>query len=133
MELSPVELSPVPDPDAVSYSRDIRPLFTDLDVTHMREFGIFLDDYAFMSVPVNAESAYFQVSHRLMPPAGQRGGRLAHRAHPPAAGLDRRRAAALRAAGPAHGPAHTPKGRRSRAVGAAALRTRLLTAAAGVT
>ncbi|MBB4894464.1 hypothetical protein FHS39_003522 [Streptomyces olivoverticillatus] len=58
----------MPDPDAVSYSRDIRPLFTDLDVTHMREFGIFLDDYAFMSVPVNAESAYFQVSHRLMPP-----------------------------------------------------------------
>ena len=30
---------------AVSFARDIKPLFTDMDVAHMKDLGVALDDY----------------------------------------------------------------------------------------
>ena len=38
----------------VSFARDIRPLFRDVDISHMEAHGIALDDYTFMSDPDNA-------------------------------------------------------------------------------
>ncbi len=38
----------------VSFARDIRPLFRDVDISHMERHGIKLDDYTFMSDPDNA-------------------------------------------------------------------------------
>jgi len=29
---------------AVSFAQDIRPLFTDMDIAHMKGFGVLLDD-----------------------------------------------------------------------------------------
>jgi len=39
----------------VSFARDIRPLFRDVDISHMEAHGIRLDDYTFMSDPDNAD------------------------------------------------------------------------------
>ena len=54
---------------AVSFSRDIRPLFTAKDVEHMRRAGVALDDIAYMSDPGHAESVYQKLSGKQMPPA----------------------------------------------------------------
>jgi hypothetical protein len=35
----------------VSFSGDIRPLFKDVDIQHMKPFGVMLDDYGYMSDP----------------------------------------------------------------------------------
>jgi hypothetical protein len=32
---------------AVSFADDIRPMFREIDVDHMRGFGVLLDDYAY--------------------------------------------------------------------------------------
>jgi hypothetical protein len=48
----------------VSLARDIRPLFRDVDISHMEVHGIKLDDYAFMSDPDNAD----KVRETLSPP-----------------------------------------------------------------
>ncbi|MEU5417896.1 hypothetical protein ACFY1P_05195 [Streptomyces sp. NPDC001407] len=53
---------------AVSFSRNIRPLFTAMDVEHMRDFGVALDDFAYMSVPGNAQNVFQQLSSKRMPP-----------------------------------------------------------------
>lgn len=53
---------------AVSFSRDIRPLFTDMDVEHMREYGVLLDDFGYMSDPAHAQDVLDQVSSGSMPP-----------------------------------------------------------------
>jgi hypothetical protein len=37
----------------VSFARDITPLFRDVDISHMTRHGIKLDDYTFMSDPVD--------------------------------------------------------------------------------
>jgi hypothetical protein len=38
----------------VSFVRDIRPLFRAVDISHMKRYGVKLDDYTFMSNPDNA-------------------------------------------------------------------------------
>jgi hypothetical protein len=53
---------------APSFAADILPLFTQMDVDHMRGFGVDLDDYDFMKQPDNAGSVYDQVSSGSMPP-----------------------------------------------------------------
>jgi hypothetical protein len=52
----------------VSFSRDICPLFTAMDIEHMRETGVALDDIAYMSNPSNAERVYQKLSSKQMPP-----------------------------------------------------------------
>jgi hypothetical protein len=53
---------------AVSFSGDIRPLFTAMDIEHMRRVGVALDDIAYMSDPEHAESVYQKLSSKQMPP-----------------------------------------------------------------
>jgi hypothetical protein len=53
---------------ALSFATDIRPLFRDEDITCMDGAGVHLDDFAWMSVPANAQSVYDQVSTGAMPP-----------------------------------------------------------------
>ncbi len=56
--------------NAVSFSRNIRPLFTAMDIEHMRRAAVALDDFAYMSDPNHAESVYQKLSSREMPPPG---------------------------------------------------------------
>ncbi len=44
------------DEKAVSFAADIRPLFRDIDVEHMKGLGVPLDDYAYMSQRANADN-----------------------------------------------------------------------------
>jgi hypothetical protein len=56
-------------------ARDIRPLFRDVDISHMKAHGIKLDDYTFMSEPDNANKMLGAVSpHEDDPPAMPPGG-----------------------------------------------------------
>jgi hypothetical protein len=54
--------------EALSFERDIRPMFTDLDVEHMKPIGIDLSDAA--DVKLNAEAIYATVRGGSMPPPG---------------------------------------------------------------
>jgi hypothetical protein len=59
----------------VSFARDIRPLFRDLDISHMKRYVIKLDDYTFMSNPDNADKVLGALSPHegdppFMPPGG---------------------------------------------------------------
>jgi hypothetical protein len=54
---------------AVSFAQDIRPLFTDMDIAHMRNFGVSLDDYDYMRDPAHARSVLNMVSTGAMPPS----------------------------------------------------------------
>jgi hypothetical protein len=59
----------------VSFAANIRPLFREMDVVHMKAFGVDLDDYAWMSIPANAASVLETVSPQngnppTMPPGG---------------------------------------------------------------
>ena len=53
---------------ALSFVKDIRPLFRKEDVDCMSSFGVLLDDPAWMRVPANAQSVYGAVSNGSMPP-----------------------------------------------------------------
>jgi hypothetical protein len=53
---------------AVSYAKDIRPLFRDGDIKCMTPGGVHLDDFAWMSVPANAQQVLHSVSTGKMPP-----------------------------------------------------------------
>ena len=54
----------------VSFPRDIRPLFRDVDISHMEVHGITLDDYTFMSDPDNANKVVEALSpHEGDPPS----------------------------------------------------------------
>ena len=52
----------------VSFETDILPLFTSMDIEHMRFAGVLLDDYSYMSQPANAATVYERVSNGTMPP-----------------------------------------------------------------
>jgi hypothetical protein len=52
----------------VSFKTDILPLFTSMDIDHMKRAGVSLDEYAYMSEPANASSVYNVVSSGSMPP-----------------------------------------------------------------
>lgn len=54
------------DEGALSFERDIRPMFTDLDVQHMKPAGIDLSDFA--DVKTTADAIYSTVSGGSMPP-----------------------------------------------------------------
>ena len=59
----------------VSFSTDIKPLFRDIDISHMKRGGVELDNYAYMSNPDNANRVLATVSPRngqppSMPPGG---------------------------------------------------------------
>lgn len=59
----------------VSFSTDIRPLFRSIDISHMKSFGVELDNYAYMSNPDNANNVLATLSPHdgqpaTMPPGG---------------------------------------------------------------
>ena len=59
----------------VSFAADIKPLFRDVDVSHMKRFKVELDDYTFMSNPNNANQVLAAISPHdgeppTMPPGG---------------------------------------------------------------
>jgi hypothetical protein len=54
------------DANSLSFEKDIRPMFTDLDVAHMKPAGIDLSSLA--DVKANAEAIYSTVSTGAMPP-----------------------------------------------------------------
>ena len=53
---------------ALSFAKDIRPLFRDGDIHCMKPGGIDLGDPAWMCVPANAKQVYGSVSTGRMPP-----------------------------------------------------------------
>jgi hypothetical protein len=53
---------------AVSFAQDIRRLFTDMDVAHMKAAGVLLDDFDYMRDPAHAQKVLHSVSAGLMPP-----------------------------------------------------------------
>ena len=52
----------------VSFAADILPLFTTMDVDHMKPHGVALDDYGYMSEPTHAGRVLETVSSGAMPP-----------------------------------------------------------------
>ena len=54
------------DMGTLSFAQDIRPMFTDLDVAHMKSGGLDLSDYE--SVKAQADAIYTAVSNGTMPP-----------------------------------------------------------------
>jgi hypothetical protein len=58
----------------VSFERDIRPLFRQIDIDHMNRHGVLLDNYTYMSDPSNDHGNAQAVEHTLtsqsMPPGG---------------------------------------------------------------
>jgi hypothetical protein len=54
---------------AVSFAQDIRPLFTDMDIAHMKDLGVALDDLGYMRDPAHAQQVLDSVSTGAMPPA----------------------------------------------------------------
>jgi hypothetical protein len=47
---------------AVSFATNIRPMFTGMDIAHMKNFGVLLDDFGFMRDPANAQKVLNAVS-----------------------------------------------------------------------
>ena len=59
----------------VSFAADIKPLFRAIDVTHMKRFGVELDNYTYMSTPDKANSVLANLSpHDGEPPSMPPGG-----------------------------------------------------------
>ena len=57
----------------VSFERDIKPLFRQIDIDHMSGMGVMLDDYAYMSDEQNAQAVLEFVDgtrQPQMPPGG---------------------------------------------------------------
>ncbi len=59
----------------ISFAADIKPLFRDIDISHMKRFRVELDDYTYMSNPNNANSVLANLSPHdgespSMPPGG---------------------------------------------------------------
>ena len=53
---------------ALSFAKDIRPLFRQEDVDCMKAWEVELDDYAWMSDPANAQLVYRVIADGSMPP-----------------------------------------------------------------
>lgn len=58
----------------VGYQKDIQPLFTPIDIEHMSDQGVKLDDYVYISDPSNAKDVYNQLVNKWMPPPPTEGG-----------------------------------------------------------
>jgi hypothetical protein len=59
----------------ISFSADIKPLFRAIDISHMKQAGVELDNYSYMSNPENAARVLATLSPRdgkppAMPPGG---------------------------------------------------------------
>jgi hypothetical protein len=58
----------------VSFERDIRPLFRQIDIDHMNKHNILLDNYTYMSDPSNdhgnAQAVEDTLRNQSMPPGG---------------------------------------------------------------
>lgn len=58
----------------VSFAADIKPLFRDIDILHMKRFHVELDNYVYMSNPANADQVLANLSAHngepSMPPGG---------------------------------------------------------------
>jgi hypothetical protein len=54
---------------AVSFAQGIRPLFTEMDIAHMKGFGVLLDDFDYMRDQAHAQKVLDAVSAQAMPPA----------------------------------------------------------------
>jgi hypothetical protein len=53
---------------AVSFAKDIRPLFTDTDIAHMNRRGVRLDDFGYMHDLAHAQQVLDRVDDGGMPP-----------------------------------------------------------------
>jgi hypothetical protein len=59
----------------VSFAADIKRLFRAIDISHMKRFGVELDDYTYMSNPDKANSVLANLSpHNGEPPSMPPGG-----------------------------------------------------------
>lgn len=54
----------------ISFARDIRPMFRQVDLEHMSSMGVLLDDYTFMSQRSHAEKVLAVLKDKKMPPGG---------------------------------------------------------------
>ena len=59
----------------VSFVSDIKPMFRSVDISHMKRFGVELDNYTYMSNPGNASRVLAALSTHdgeppTMPPGG---------------------------------------------------------------
>ena len=59
----------------VSFLADIKPLFRAVDISHMKRYGVELEDYTYMSNPDNADAVLATLSPHdgeppTMPPGG---------------------------------------------------------------
>ena len=59
----------------ISFAANIKPLFRTIDISHMKRFGVELDNYTYMSDPANANSVLAALSPQngeppSMPPGG---------------------------------------------------------------
>ncbi len=70
---APVVVPPVVS-TAVSFTKDIHPLFRPVDIEHMSNFGILLADYVYMSDSTgdhaNAKRVLQTLTEQAMPPGG---------------------------------------------------------------
>ena len=59
---------------SVSFSRNIKPMFREVDIVHMKVHGVHLDDYQYMSDATknyaNAEAVQASLAGQTMPPGG---------------------------------------------------------------
>ena len=59
---------------AISFAQNISPLFRQIDIDHMKRYGVLLDDYTYMSDPTgnytNAQSVQDALTNQSMPPGG---------------------------------------------------------------
>ena len=55
---------------AVSFAQDIRRLFTDMDIAHMKGPGVLLDNFEYLRDPAHAQKVLDAVSTGAMPPHG---------------------------------------------------------------
>ncbi len=59
---------------AVSFSRDIKPMFRAVDIEHMKVHGVNLDEYRYMSDATNdhanAQAVHDSLAGQTMPPGG---------------------------------------------------------------
>lgn len=59
---------------SVSFAKDIKPLFREMDVDHMEPLGVSLDDYKYMSDAAgdhaNAKAVLDTLKEQTMPPGG---------------------------------------------------------------
>ena len=59
----------------VSFAVNIKPLFRPVDISHMKGFGVELDNYGYMSDPNNADAVLATLSpHEGEPPSMPPGG-----------------------------------------------------------